>query len=181
MSLSEAVKEAYASNPIDDIVYDTIEIHHPTFIDEFGERMAVRVVRSEAGYQDPIEFRLEDDAPVNPGEFVTFQPIPLSMTAPGFQEDSVPTLQLAISNVSREITKYLEMAIQQTDPITIIYRVYLDSDRSESQINPPITMSLSAATAGVMQVTGTATLSDVHNWPFPFPQYTPERFPGLVR
>lgn len=177
MTMSAAIEEAYASNPVDERILDTLEFHHPTFVDEFGRRTAVRVVR------DSVEWslRLENTAPLNKDEYVTFLPVPFDFTQPGYAENQVPTLSFSISNVSRIITKYLEQAIAQTSPIQMYYRPYLQSDPTGPQINPVIIMTLSAATVGTMQVTGTASLSDVHNWPFPAQKYTPERFPGLVR
>lgn len=177
MAMSEALEEAYASNPIDDFVFDTLEFHHPTFVDEFGVRTAVRVVRDTEAQM----FKLEPSAPLDGDTYVEFLPVPFDLTQPGFAEDQVPTIQFSISNVSRLVTRYLELAIGQTTPITMIYRNYLQSDKSAPQIDPVITMTLTAATASTMQITGTASLNDVHNWPFPGKKYTPARFPGLAR
>lgn len=177
MSMSEALAEAYASSPVDELVYDTIELHHPTFVDEYGVRTAVRVVQ---GFND-IVAKLESTAPLNADEYITFLAIPFTLTREGFSENDVPALAFAISNANRLVTKYLEQAIEQTDPIVMIYRPYLESDLSVPQINPVITMELTSAEAGLTQITATANLSDVHNWPFPYVRYTPELFPGLVR
>lgn len=177
MSMDEALAEAYASAPIDDIPLDTIEMHHPAFKDEFGNPTAIRVVRAN----EPWMLTLEASAPLNPGEEVEFLPVPFDFTPPGFSENQVPSLTFSISNVSRLVTQYLEQAIAQTSPITLYYRNYLASDTSAPQINPVIVMTLKAAESGTMQVTGTASLSDVHNWPFPAEKYTPDRFPGLLR
>jgi len=177
MTTSKAIEEAYASQPIDEMVFDTLEFHHPLFVDEFGVRTAVRVVRDTQTWQ----FCLEPSAPLDGGQYVDFLPVPFDFTQPGYAEDQVPTLQFSISNVSRLVTRYLELAIAQTTPITLIYRNYLQSDLSGPQIDPVVTMTLSSADASTMQITGTATLSDVHNWPFPGKKYTPERFPGLQR
>lgn len=177
MSMSEAIKEAYASNPVDGLTLDTLEFHHPAFVDDFGQPTAIRVVRDSRTWN----LCLENTAPLNAGQYVDFSPVPFEFTQPGFSEDQVPTLQFNISNVSRLVTKYLELAIQQTAPIKLYYRPYLDSDPSQPQMNPVIVMTLTAATAGTMQISGVASLSDVHNWPFPAQKYTPARFPGLVR
>jgi len=48
-------------------------------------------------------------------------------------------------------------------------------------MDPPVTMELTKVTVTGVSVSGTASLSDVHNWPFPFEKYLPSRFPGLVR
>lgn len=177
MSYSEAIAEAYASQGDDQPVIDTLEFHHPTFVDDFGQRTAARVAQ---GFQD-WTLKLEDSAPINAGEFVLFRGVPFTFTQPSFAEDEVPSCTFSISNVSRELTKYLELAILKTEPILMYYRPYLQSDPSGPQIDPVYIMTLTAAKAGVTQITGTATLSDVYNWPFPYQKYTPSRFPGLVR
>lgn len=175
--MSQALAEAYAANPVDELVLDTLEFHHPAFLDDFGNPTAVRVVCANEEWQ----LGLEDSAPLNAGEMVTFYPVPFEFTAPSFEEGSVPTLPFSIANVSQEITKHLELAIVQTTPIKVYFRNYLSSDTSAPQIDPVIVMTLTSAEVGSLRVTGTATLSDVHNWPFPAQKYTPQRFPGLVR
>jgi len=177
MTMNAALEEAYASQPIDDQTLDTLEFHHPSFVDETGQRTAIRVIYDTETWS----LKLEASAPLNGGEYVDFLPVPFSFTQPGYAEDQVPTMTFSISNVSRLVTQYLELAIGQTTPIKMIYRPYLQSDTSMPQMDPVITMTLTAAVASTMQVTGTATLSDVHNWPFPSQKYTPERFPGLQR
>lgn len=177
-TMEQALAEAYASNPIDEIVYDTLELHHPAFIDDFGNPTAVRVVQA---YEN-LRAYLEDDAPLNPGEEVEFVGLAFSFSKPGFDDDGgVPSLKFTISNVSREITKYLEQAIVQTDSIVIMWRQYLSSDLSGPQMLPVVRMELTSVEASVMSITGTATLATVHNFPFPSKQYTPDDFPGLVR
>jgi hypothetical protein len=173
----QALKEAYAANPSDDVVLDTIEIRHPAFVDDAGNPTAVRVVR---GYDD-IVATLEWSAPLDGGRAVKFIGAAFSFTLPGFKEGQIPQLQLTLDNASREITAHLEQAIGQTAPIEVTYRPYLYSDLSAPQMDPPISMLLTNVTVDVFQVTGTATLNDVHNWGFPSRVYDTTRFPGLLR
>src|SRR5690606_33355350 len=121
------------------------------------------------------------DAPLNGGEYVNFEAIAFDLTLSRFAENEVPYFLLAINNVSRKITTYLEMAIATLDPITSIYRPYLASDPTGPQMNPPLIMTLSKVKVDVFQATGRASIEDVHNWPFPNRKYTPNSFPGLVR
>lgn len=173
----EALKEAYAANPTNDVALDTIEIRHPAFVDDSGNPTAIRVVR---GYDD-IVATLEADAPLNAGQPVTFIAAAFDFTLPGFEEGQVPQLQITLDNVSREITAHLEQAIGQTAPIEVTYRPYLYSDLSAPQMDPPINMLLTQVSVDVFQVTGTATLNDVHNWGFPNSSYDLTSFPGLLR
>lgn len=179
MSYSDAIAEAYASAPLDDITIDTIELYHPSFIDTEGNPTAVRVAQ---GYDDWV-LKLENEAIMNAGQYVTFLGCEFSFTMPEFSDDSSPTIELTISNVSREIARYLELAQSSIaiDPIKLTYRPYLASDTSKPQMDPPIVMELSEVDVDVFQATGTASLADVHNAAFPNKVYDYARFPGLKR
>ncbi|AJD82791.1 DUF1833 family protein [Achromobacter xylosoxidans] len=177
MSWEQAMKEAYASSPIDEVELYTLELRHSRFRDEFGEPTTVRVVQ---GYED-VTLGLEDDAPVDPGKMVLFKAVRFALTLPRVEENAVPELQITISNVSREITKHLEEAIAVLEPISVTFRPYLASVPEHPQMNPPLHLTLKKVKVDVFQVTGTASLEDVHNWPFPFRKYLPDEWPGLKR
>lgn len=175
--MSEALAEAYASETSVPM-FDTLELRHPAFIDDDGQPTAIRVV---IGYE-PIEARLEDDAPLDAGKVVKFVAAEFRFNLPGFEAGSVPSMNITLDNVSREVTTHLEQAIAQTARIEVTYRPYVEGGLLIGpEMDPPYTMTLTNVHADVFQVTGTATLSDVHNWPFPGRRYTPKDFPGLVR
>lgn len=176
MSYSEALAEAYASSPIDERVLHTLELRHVSFI-EHGQPTAIRVVNGFEKYS----LRLETSAPLDGGKYVDWTDCAFQLELSGFAEGLVPYIKLTITNVSREITEHLERAITLPDPIYTTYRPYLLSDPSGPQMDPPLHLTLSKAKADVFQVTGTATLEDVHNWPFPNRKYLPQEWPGLVR
>lgn len=175
MSLEQALAEAYASAPTDRVIFDTLELRHPAFVDDAGQPTGIRVV---IGYED-ITARLEGDAPLNGGEYVDFVAGAFRFALPGFEENKVPELKIILDNVTREIEGHLEAASNDLHPIAVTYRPYLSTDLSKPQMDPPIHMTLNSVTSTAMQVSGTATLSDVHNWPFPSEKYLRARFPGL--
>ncbi len=178
--MEQALKEAYASNPINELDLHTLELRHPGFVDDAGEATAIRVVR---GYDD-IVATLEGSAPLNPGQAVTFIAAQFNFTLPGFKEGESPQLQFSLDNVSREVTAHLEQAIGQLAPIEVTYRPYLLSDLSKPQMDPPMSMLLTNVKVDAFRATGTATLNDVHNWGFPATvggYYTVDRFSGLLR
>ena len=74
-TLSEALKEAYASAPSETVLLHTLELRHPAFVDDNGNPTAIRIVRDNKNYI----CRLEDTAPLNPGEEVEFQALPLTL------------------------------------------------------------------------------------------------------
>jgi hypothetical protein len=178
MAYKDAIQEAYASAPIEEITVDTIELYHPAFVDDLGQPSAIRVCLS---YEN-LTLGLEADAILNPGQAVQFLACEFTITLPEVSEDgATPTIQLGIANVSREITKYLELAKQSLIPIKVTYRPYLLSNPSLPQMDPPIVLEMSEIDVDVFQATGNATLEDIHNFPFPYETYNINRFPGLRR
>ncbi len=55
-ALSEAIKEAYASAPSEQIILHTLELRHPAFVDEAGQPVAIRVVRDTSDLWAPPVF-----------------------------------------------------------------------------------------------------------------------------
>lgn len=177
MSYKDAIAEAMASAPADQVILDTIELYHPAFVDELGRPTAIRLVKD---YQD-YNLKLESSAIINPSTYVTFIACSFDVVLPEFAEDGNPSLQLSVGNVSRQITTHMEQARQSLIPITVTYRPYLASDTTGPQLDPPIVMELSDVDVDVFQATGTCKLKDIHNQAFPREKYTLSRFPGLRR
>ena len=169
-TLSQALKEAYAAAPGNVVAYHTLEIYHPSFTHP------IRVVRD---FVD-LEATLESTAPRNASQAVTFVGFAFDIVPPEVSTTGVPSCQVTIDNVSRDIVANLELAISSNQAITIIYRLFLSSDLTAPQNNPPMTLTVIAMTADVFKVTATATFGDLVNKKFPSQQYTVETFPGLV-
>lgn len=174
---SEALKEAYASSPVGEIILETLEFLHPAFINDDGNPDSIRIVHDG---QD-LFATLEPTAPLHPGASVQFQAFAFDVTLPGFEEGQTPTMTITVDNVGRELTRELEAATASIQPITVIHRIYLISDLSGPQMDPPIQMTVQKATVDLNHIAFTCTLDDVTNVPFPRRQYTPDDFPGLVR
>lgn len=102
-TLSEALKEAYASAPSEVVLLHTLELRHPAFVDDKGNPTAIRIVRDNKNYT----CRLEDTAPLNPGEDVEFQALAFDLELPPVEAIPVPEITLSIDNVSTEIIKYI--------------------------------------------------------------------------
>ena len=73
-ALSEAIKEAYASAPSEQIILHTLELRHPAFVDETGQLVAIRVVRDTGD----LWARLESQAPLQAGERVRLTEAPFA-------------------------------------------------------------------------------------------------------
>ena len=177
MSYKDAIAEAMASAPADQVILDTIELYHPAFTDELQLPTAIRLVKDYKDYS----LRLEADAILDAGTYVQFLACSFDVVLPEVAEENNPTLQLSVGNVSREITAQMEKTRNSLIPIKVTYRPYLASDPTGPQLDPPIVMELSNVDIDVFVATGTCSLTDIHNKAFPSAKYTTDRFPGLKR
>lgn len=165
-TLSQAIKEAYASRP-QIVIHHTIELHHAAFITP---------IRVKRGAGDILAV-LEATAPRDAGMQVTFLGFGFDIKPP----DTSGKCTIEIDNVSREIVRNIELSMADSTPISMIYRAYLDTDMSGPQNNPPLELSLVSITATVFRVTATAALLNFYNMTFPGLTYTDTQFPTLVQ
>lgn len=175
-TLSQAIKEAYASAPSDVVILHTLEIRHPSFTDSAGNNIAVRVVRDNKD----LTAKLEDTAPLNGGENVLFTAMGFDLELPPIDTSPVPEITITLDNVSRELVRHLDAAVQTQEKIEITYRPYLSDDLSGPQIDPPFTLVLTEVSADALRITGQARMLDIGNKAFPSEVYNSTRFPGLA-
>lgn len=174
---AQALKEAYASVPAEQVILDTLELRHPAFVDDEGRPAAARIVR---GFEN-LFATLEADAPMDPGRTVEFVAMPFDFKLPGFEEGRVPELGITLDNIGRELQGWLEAASSSPQVLEATYRPYLVSDLSGPQMDPPIHMLVTEVSSDVFQIRLKASMDDVNNWAFPHRVYQPSEFPGLVR
>ena len=126
-TIEEAVKEAYASAPVDIVVLDTLEIWHRTFT------APVRVVRWPMEGPEPTEFHLllESNAPRNPGATVTFLGVPFEITLPEKSQETPGEFNISIGGAGEIIEPYLENAALGGGVIEAIYRSYVKDREDE--------------------------------------------------
>ena len=175
--LTEAIKEAYMMAPSDDVIIDTLEISHPAWVDPgTGDPLPLRVTNQ----REAVIAWLEATAPLNPGEQVTFAPYPFTFRKPHMDPSSLPEVEIEIDNVSADIIKNIEIAMQNPEKIRVIYRPYLSSDLNGPHFNPPMTLWATNINADIFTITMRATFGDMFNKSFPSELYTIDRFPGLL-
>ena len=124
---------------------------------------------------------IEQDAPLNGGEEVTFTAYSFTIDLPHVDDKASPRAVITIDNVSREIIENIERAVESQEVIKVTYRPYLSNDLSTPQHNPPLHLVLSDIEANVHKITAKASFGDLANKAFPNDTYTPSRFPGLGR
>lgn len=171
-ALAQALKEAYASAPANEIIYSTLEINHESF------EAPIRVVR---GSED-ITATLEPDAPVNGGEAVGFVRYHFDIVKPERTPGGVAQCTITIDNVSRSIYQALHDAAISASPVTVIYREFLASSLSTPQQVPPYQFTAVRAEVNALQASITVVFADISNKALgKRAKYTPERFPGLLQ
>jgi hypothetical protein len=169
-TLSEAIKEAYASAPSEDVIYHTLEIWHPNF------SSPIYVVRDFAD----LTATIEASAVRNAGLPVTFIAFAFDIVPPEVNKIGSPQCVIEIDNVSREILAAIESAMGSTDSIIAIYRAYLSSDLSGPENDPPLELTILSITADPFKVRAQCGFINLLNLKFPRLQYSAETFPGLV-
>ena len=203
-ALSEAIREAYASAPADVVVLHTLEIWHPSFIED-GVAKPIRVVRNyedtatwlglggeevqavldglsdEARRKVGLVARIEAGAARDAGLLVSFVALGFEMELPPVDTIPVPEIVVTLDNVGREITRHLDAAAISQDAIEVTYRPYLSTDINGPQMDPPLTMTLSEVEVDVFRITGRARVLDIGNKSFPSAIYTIKKYPGLRR
>lgn len=170
-NLSEAIKEAYASAPSDEVIYHTLEIWHPNFT------QPIYVVRD---FQD-LNATKEATAARDAGTEVTFVGFAFDFIPPETDRGGIPQCVVEIDNVSREILANIEAAMGSTETITVIYRAYLSSDLSGPENDPPLELTIHSITADPFKVRAVAGFGSLANVKFPRLEYSSEVFPGLIQ
>lgn len=167
MPISDELKEIYASAPNDDYYIETLELAHSQL--EMG---SIYITSQLSGWTAQLESGTE----------VFFQFLPFAAIPPTAAEEGNLTLQVAIDNASREIMEQLEaLATEPREAIKVRYRVYLASDPSTVQNDPPLRLNIISVTVSTSVISFAAGLDNLRSIPFPGLLYTTELYPGLAR
>lgn len=158
MSIIETV---YASAPSEYVILPTLEILVP------GQD-PIRVV---AAYED-LTATLEDDTEV------TFQAGPFDYKRPDKDTSGNQTLKFAIANVSGDVQRAVDAALDTDAEVPVIYREYLSTDLTAPAINP-IKMTLRGGRMEGVMAQIEAGYFDLLNTAWPRLRYTSDFAPGL--
>lgn len=186
----EALQEAYAAAPAGEVILETLELRHPTFVDENDVLRPIRLVRDygslleeDSGFLGDDVYghilTLEANAPANPSTAVTFYSVMFDLKLPEQNEATIAGLQLTIDNATKIVSKYLDQAVSIRAPVEVTYREYLASDPSAPQLVIG-NLTVRSFKSTPFSVSGTAEFADLINKKFPNKVYRPEDFPGLA-
>ncbi|MDT8856424.1 DUF1833 family protein [Paracoccaceae bacterium Fryx2] len=169
-ALSAALAEAYASAPVDQVIYHTLELWHPAFT------APIRVVRDFAA----LDARIEAGAARDAGAVATFVAYAFDIVPPDQTATGTPQCVIEIDNVGRDILAQIDLAVSRPEPISVIYRAYLSDTLDDGpETDPPLEMTLITVSATPFRIRGTAGFPNLLNLRFPKLDYDLETFPGL--
>lgn len=165
-TLSAVIKEAMSTNPSNVVYLRTIELAHPLVTP------SIYMVDDRKDW----DLDLEDS-----GGTKTFEAVAFRLDLPGSGDQGLQELTLEVDNIDDRVTDFINTVKASKDEVTLTYRVYLASDVTGPQNDPPLALVLKDIVVtpdGV--VTGRATFADLINKPFLTEFYTRARFPGLA-
>ncbi len=176
-SMTDALAEAYALAPSGEIVLNTLEIRHPTFVDDDGNLTSIFIVADTADLIAP----LESDAPVKGGQTIRFVAFGFSIALTPIEPGITPEIEVTVDGTDRSVIQYFDLAIESGVPIIIAYRPYLATAPGDGpQMDPIMTFELSEIHVTVTGVKARARTGIDLRGAFPIRTYTAAEFPGLI-
>ena len=175
-NITDAIKEAYASAPTDEIIFDTLELRHDSFKDENNDPFALRFIRD---FEDRL-LTLEASAPLNGGEEVNFIACAFDVIPPPEEDAPTPELTITLDNIGRPLTEHIDNAVISENQIEVTYRPYLSSDSSKPQQIIPVTFIVKRISVNLQKVTVTCSPKRIGERPFPSKEYTIDEFISLA-
>jgi Domain of unknown function (DUF1833) len=140
-------------------------------------RVAPRLVNDN----DPLVARLEADAPLDPGAFVTYQPGYFQLTRQSeTNSGSTPEIEITVDNAVKLLMPYIDAAKESRDPIQVTWRPYLANDLTAPHISPPLTLSLRSIEVNMTRIIARAGFGNTTNRRFPALEYLSTQHPGLA-
>jgi len=162
-SLQDALKEAYAVAPAAKVIIHTLEIR------QTGVQQSLYISQTKLGV----------DAYDENGAIHTFVGCGFQFTLPPSDEDGFKSLNVAVDNVNRIASDFVQEAMQYKVAVEVIYRPYLSDNLTAPQMIPPLVLYLKDIQITAFQVTGKCTFMDLVNKKFPSELYQRIRFPSL--
>lgn len=163
---------------------DQIAMRGQTDEEILAEFLAVVDEIAEEVPDEPLFFVVNAPVPydlalVAGGELQTFEPLGFKLTLPGQNDQGVQSLNVSIDNVDRRIGDLVESFAVSGKQMVLFYRIYLKSDPTTPQNDPPLELVMSDVKSTLFAITGSATFADIVNMQFLTAKYTRKNFPGL--
>lgn len=108
-----------------------------------------------------------------------FVPCAFRFQLPNSDDQGLQELALGVDNTDRQIGVFLESIKGYNQPVVVTYRIYLASDPTTLQNNPPLVLFLRQVQSTVQEITGNCSYQDIINQIAPNELYTTVNFPTL--
>ncbi len=154
MNYKQAIAKFFASNVPAEREILTLELYHS----QVGTLRYVQQARD-------VTATLEADAPRNPGAAVLFTAAAIELTLPSQQNDSRQQLGIAVSALIDEAQDAIE-AISgpgYLEPLQAMLRIYLASDLSAPQNDPPLSLTADSIDKDASAITIQASADNINN------------------
>lgn len=176
-TFTEALAEAIALAPAEEVQIDTLEIRHETFVDDFGNPDSIWITTNQEDVLAPIEA----SAPLKGGQTIRFLSFAFKFKLGRIEPGTGAELTIEIDGVDGRIIEALDRAIVEPTKITMVYRVFVSSDLEDGpQRLPPDAYVLNDCETNVAKIVGRARVEIDMNGPFPRHLYTANEYAGLI-
>lgn len=165
MSLTEAIKLAYAANPAGETIIETIELDHVTF---------AAPIRVACNVHEDIDLPPADGEPA-----VTFTALGVDVTLTGVDDDGPTEMRVRMDLVQELLLPYLEDAVAATAPFEVTYRAYTSLDLSKPG-DVISGLQLKMATLTATSAEATVTYPEIETQAFPLRTYDATSYPALT-
>lgn len=150
----------YASRPTDERIIPTLEIRVP----------GLEPLRICSGYED--QWLYVDGVP----QF--FEAGSLSLSLPARNTTGQQTLTFGVSGVNGEAQRYVDAALESDDISTMVYREYLESDKT-APASKPYVMTIAGGGFDGPEASFEGSYYDLLNSAWPRDRYTSITAPGV--
>lgn len=154
------LKTVYASAPDDELILITLELR----------LSADHVLRVVQGFENQM---LGVD-----GVYHEFTAAAISVALPSSNTSGQQSLRFSIGGINNIVQRYVDEALENKTPITLIYREYLESDKS-APARQPYVMVMSGIQLEGDEAQFEASYWDILNYAWPRQRYTEETAPGI--
>lgn len=166
MTISQTLREIYASAPTGQRYIETLSFTHSAFSRDYY------LVNDP----DDWSFTLED------GRLIDFQSVGFRVELPANDGKGNQDFTIVLSNAGQEMIAPIEAAgLYPERPVVMTYRIYIDQDATMPQNNPPLEMRISDIVVTKSSISIQARRADILNMSFPHELYTVGKYPGLNR
>lgn len=173
MSVSEAIKQAYARAGSTTVHMIALEMRHESW------PSPLRMIN----HRTDITLTLENDAPANPGEEVLFIATGMRVEEPQIGTDPAGEMQIQIDGVAGVIHSFIEAANGLSTPIDATIRAVALDSKNDSIIDVFTPYDLQLKGVGITLTDVVVTFGRISpvNLPFPSVKYGPDTYPQLYK